>query len=298
MRIVAVILNWRRADLTIACLRSLRGTAPDVLPFVVDNASGDGSVERIRDAFPDQLILETEENLGYSGGNNAGFRAIIGELPEAVLVLNNDLELEAGCVQALVAALEADPDRAIVAPVHVRADDPTIIDFARGTIDVHDMEVHAPGRDEPGDPSQDVESDYAPGSAFLIRSAVLEELGGFDERFFLVWEDVDLALRARGAGYGRPLMVARARVRHHGSSSFGGAETPLYRYFFVRNSYLVAARHLRGWSRWRAMRRLDKRYRGWAESATDERIANAIRLGQRDALIARFGPAPEDLETD
>lgn len=297
MRITALILNWRRPDETIRCLASVRAHAPGIDVLVVDNASGDGSAELIRTADPHAEVLEHDRNAGYAGGNDAGFRALLAraEPPEAVLVLNNDVELLPGCVEALERAAIADPGRGLLAPVSCTRDDPEILDFHRARIDLPNLAVHALGRGERLDPDADVESDYAPGSAFLIRTRALRDLGGFHEDFFLVWEDVDLALRAAKAGYGRALIVADARVLHEGSVSFGGAATPLYRYFYVRNSYLLVRRHLSGLRRWRTERLLDRRYRGWVATTEDPRLRDAIALGIRHAHEGRFGPTPPEL---
>ena len=298
MRISALILNWKRPDETIRCLDSLRAHAPGVDVLVVDNASGDDSVARIRAAHPWVTIHENDRNAGYAGGNDAGFRVLLAQTtdrPDAVLVLNNDVEVLPGCVEALQAAAEADPGRGLFAPVSLMRDDPEILDFHRARIDLANLAVHALGRGERRDPTEDVESDYAPGSAFLIRRPALERLGGFHEDFFLVWEDVDLSLRAAKSGFGKTLVVADARVLHEGSVTFGGAESPLYRYFYVRNSYLLIRRHLSGLRRWRTERLLDRRYRGWVAKTDEPRLKAAIALGIEHAQANRFGPTPPEL---
>jgi len=94
--LVVVVLNWNGADDTIACLRSLEAALRefDFRLLVVDNGSRDGSVGRIRMEFPDTDILELPSNLGYAGGNNAGFRRAEEMGAEEVLFLNNDTVVE------------------------------------------------------------------------------------------------------------------------------------------------------------------------------------------------------------
>lgn len=293
MRVVAVILNWRRADLTLACLRSVQINAPQVTPLLVDNASGDGSCERLTREAPEVELLVTERNRGYAGGNLAGGQRALEMGADAILILNNDVTLEPGCAQALISAAAADPRRGIIAPLSLDARDTARIDFHTASLDLATLSIQARGRGSAALPVNDQESDYAPGSALLIRREAWEATGGFDERFFLVWEDVDLSLRVVQAGYKRPLVVSAARVLHEGSSTFGGAESARYRYYLARNAYLLADRHRRGPGRLRTRRLLNRRFEGWARSATDPAIADALRLGAAHGRAGRFGPGPD-----
>jgi hypothetical protein len=295
VRVVAVVLNWRRPEDTIACVASLR--AGTVVPqiIVVDNASGDASVEAIRAAHPDITLIEHVRNDGYAGGNNVGIaRALAGDA-EAVLVLNNDVEVAPDALEVLTAAQGG--SYRITAPLSVLAGSPGVIDFYTARVDLRNMALIARGRDEPepDPPFRDpVESDYATGSAMLIDADLLQTLGGFDERTFLVWEDVDLCLRARRAG-ARVLVAPAARVRHARGASFGADGSPLYKYFFVRNSFLILAEHGR-WP-WRARTRalIERRYEGWAGDPRDPVAARAIALGLEHGRTGRFGPPPPEL---
>lgn len=308
MRICALVLNWKRPEETLRCLASLRQHAPGMDVLVVDNASGDGSIERIRTVHPDVPVLENLSNAGYAGGNNAGFRLLQGadvpgtlhgnapQMPDAILVLNNDVQILDNTIPALIRAFENDPARGLIAPVSLSAEDPEVLDFHRAHVDLRNVAVNAQGRGERRTPAGDVESDYAPGSAFLITMAALNALGGFDERFFLVWEDVDLSLRCVDRGFGKPLIVADSQVLHEGSVSFGGAATPLYQYFFTRNSFLIVDKHLRGLRKLRATWLLRRRYSGWVSASPDELLAAAIDRGARDGYQGLFGPPPPDLD--
>lgn len=291
MKIVAVVLNWRRADDTIACVRAL--DAGEVI--VVDNASGDDSIERISAACPGAQVLAHHTNAGYAGGNNVGIAAALERGPDAVAILNNDVVVQPGALSIMAEHLRG--STGIVAPLSLLADTPGVIDFYTARVDLRNMALLARGRDEPEpDPplTEPVPTDYATGSAMLIEARLLRKLGGFDERFFLVWEDVDLSLRARAAG-ARILVVPRARVRHGRSRSFGIDGSPLYKYFFVRNSFLVVDEHVRWPWRKRTQALIDRRYQGWANTPGDPQAAAAIALGLEHGRARRFGPPPEDL---
>jgi GT2 family glycosyltransferase len=296
VKVVAVVLNWKRPDDTIGCVASLRETSPDTDVLVVDNASGDGSVEKIAAAHPGVDVLQNPENLGYAGGNNAGIARALEGGADAVLVLNNDLVLRGGCVDELVRALSTGPRASMVAPVSLLRDDPGVVDFWRARVDLPNMALNAEGRDERRIPYEDSESDYVTGSAFLARREMFETVGMFDERFFLVWEDVDLSLRTTKASGHKPLVISRAQVLHGRSVSFGGENSPLYNYFYARNSYLVARKHLGALAGKRARRMLDRRYAGWAGQAEPgSALQRAIARGREDGRAGRFGPPPADL---
>lgn len=294
MRISAVVLNWRRPQDTIAAVRSLRETAPEADVIVVDNASGDGSVDMISAGAPFARIIQNPSNLGYAGGNNTGIAAAVDGGADAVFVLNNDAIVRPGCVQTLAGALEENPRLGIAAPVSLKQDDPEVVDFYRARVDLRNMALLAYGRDERGVPTEDALTDYATGSAMLIRSTVLRRIGMFDERFFLVWEDVDFCLRAARAAHARAGVVARAQVLHGRSVSFGGEGTPRYQYFFVRNSFLVVAKHVRRPWKGRTRALLERRYRGWLGTA-EPAVREAIALGLEHGLAGRFGPTPPEL---
>jgi GT2 family glycosyltransferase len=248
--------------------------------------------------MPDVILLENTRNDGYAGGNNLGIDAALQTDPDAVFILNNDAEVRPGCIQTLAAALAADPVRMIAGPLSRRRDDPGLIDFYRAEIDLPHLAVHALLRDSrETPPSRIIPTDYATGSAMLIRADFLRGRGPFDERFYLVWEDVDLCLRARTAGGDRAVVaVPEAEVIHARSVSFGGDGSPLFRYFEVRNSFLLVAKHLRGLRLARTKRLLRRRYEGWMRKPdTPASTTRAIEAGLRDGLAGRFGPPPDEM---
>ncbi|MFN2613756.1 MAG: glycosyltransferase family 2 protein [Actinomycetota bacterium] len=296
LKVTAVVLNWKRPDDTIACVRSIHTTSPGTDVVVVDNASGDGSVARIKAAYPDITLIENEANLGYAGGNNAGIRRARDGGADAIFVLNNDVVVEPGCIGSLADMFEHGGEEAILAPVSLRADDPGICDFYTARVDLKNMALIAHGRDEPwSGGSRPVPTDYATGSALFI-SAAWASRGVFDERFFLVWEDVDLCRRAMYSTGVGAIVVPSARVMHARSVSFGGEGSPLYQYFYVRNSFLIVEKHASRFRKRRTRALLERRYRGWLDKrATTPAIRAAIDLGLQHGLSQRWGPPPAEL---
>ncbi|MFZ1768918.1 MAG: glycosyltransferase family 2 protein, partial [Caldilinea sp.] len=113
-----IILNWNGADETLACLRSLAAQdLSDWQVIVVDNGSADDSVARVRSAFPAATLLATGQNLGYAGGNNVGIHHALGQGAAHLCILNNDVLLAAGALQAMLDVLVRHPDAGVVTPL-------------------------------------------------------------------------------------------------------------------------------------------------------------------------------------
>lgn len=213
-----IVLNWNGRAWLERCLPALAAqTRPATEVVVVDNASSDDSVAWVRAAHPWVQVLALDTNLGFAAGNNRG---AAGTSVDALVFLNNDTEPDPDWLEHLVAAAIADPARALVSSRLVYWDRPDRIDSAGdgylrcgGGFKVHHGQ---PDATAPG--SREVFG--ACGAALLIRREWFETLGGFDETFFMVYEDVDLSYRARLRG-GRVWYAADARVRHGGSASMG-----------------------------------------------------------------------------
>jgi hypothetical protein len=216
-RTTAIVLNHDGARWLPACLDALGRQAGSFEVLVVDNASTDGSGAAC-ERLPGVRLLRLDENLGFAAGNNAGARAARGA--DYLVFLNNDTEAEPGWLEAIVGTLDARPDAALATSHIVRLDDPSVVDSAGdGYLRAGGAFKRWHGQRRP--PGMDVEEVFGVcGAAFAIRRAAFERLGGFDERFFMVYEDVDLSYRARLAGE-RCLYVPSAIVRHAGSGSLG-----------------------------------------------------------------------------
>lgn len=221
-RVVVVVLNWNEENDTAACLESIlaqRGVALEVL--LVDNASADGSGERLSRRFPTIAYLQTGANLGYTGGNNRGIEWARARGAAWVVVVNNDTIADPDCVHRLLAAASSDDRLAALAPLIVRYDDPARIWFAGGrfararAIGVHDHEgaFVEPTLRRVADAGTWRQCTFLTGCCLLLRLEALHDVGTFQEDFFAYGEDVDLSLRLRGAGW-RIGWVPRARLAH------------------------------------------------------------------------------------
>ena len=294
--VAAVVLTWNGREDTLACLASLESAPdrPDAI-VVVDNGSSDGTAEAVRERFPGVELLRSEENLGFAGGNNLGLARARELGADHVLVLNNDAEVEAGAVRALVEEAARRPDAGSLGSKILFADPPGLIWFAGARFDPRSgYNGRQLGYREPDDGRFDAvsETDRACGAAMLVPRAVLDAVGGFDEGLFLYSEDVEWSLRARRAGY-RHYVVPASVVRHHVSAAGGGEGSPLTLYYGVRNTLVVCERYapLGPVGTWR--RRLVLLGAHLVQALRSPRRTAGVRAvlsGFRDALRGRLGP--------
>ncbi len=250
-----VVLNWNGGDDTVACLASLaRVDYPRLRVVVVDNGSTDDSADRIAALFPAIPLLRTGANRGYAGGNNVGIRHCLANDPaEFCLLLNNDTIVDPSFVGELVEAAARHPEAGLFSPKIYFASRPRVLWFAGARWNRLRSDFFHVGYDEV-DGAADVDApdatdaessatDFASGCALFFRRDVPARIGTLDERYFLLFEEVDYCYRARRAGFGC-VVAPRAKVWHKVSSAMGAWDAPLPSYFHTRNRLLFGERHL------------------------------------------------------
>lgn len=208
------LIAMANPQLLAACLRSLPAAAEglDWDLHVVDNQALPECLADVRAAFPEAVVHANRERLGFGANHNQVLRPTV-ERDEAryVLVLNDDVELEPGCVRELVDAADADPRLAAVGPSLVGEDGSP--QFSLQPFPTWRGEVSGALRPRTVDGNAD--QGWLNGSCLLLRAEAVREVGGFDEEFFLFYEDVDLGLRLHHAGW-RSAIAPAARAVHHG----------------------------------------------------------------------------------
>lgn len=238
--VLTVLLNFRTADMTLKALeaayRETAGIAGAIT--VVDNDSGDGSYEKIRDTvsargWHDRVrVVASGNNGGFGAGNNVAIRLGLpdGSAPDFVYLLNSDAFPEPGSVQILLDAILAHPQCGFAGGYTFGEDGayhntafrfPGILsefESAAGTGPIsfflRRFIVAMPA------PKQSMNVDWLAGASLMIRRKALDDIGLFDERFFLYFEETDLCLRARRAGWSARY-VKESRIMHIGSVSTG-----------------------------------------------------------------------------
>ena len=243
-----LVINWNGREHLRDCFDSLLESRHENVRFVlVDNGSTDGSVAFVRERYGHDRrveILELGENLGWSGGNNAGIRRALEAGAAYVFLLNNDTRVHAGVFEKTVALAERSPEVGVVAPKMVLFDQPFVLnsvgllcsragaswDIGAGRLDGAEWDGHAPVIG-------------ACGGACLIRTGMLARTGLLPEEFVIYLDDLDLCLRAWDAGYEvRP--CPEAVVEHKFSASMGEGDRARHKYFLAtRNRFLVVLRN-------------------------------------------------------
>lgn len=215
---------------TLESLRPLDGTRV----VVVDNGSEDDSVPMLRERFPEVELIALEQNIGFGRALNLAVERIPGD---PVIFLNNDVECESGFVRELMAGLSADVDA--VAGVLVQKASPELVDSAGVVVEADTLMAFDYLHGESVSQLDSAPPPLGPtGGAALFRHDVFRELGGFDERIFVYYEDVDLALRMRLRG-ARCALAPGARGIHGYSATLGARTGRKYEMTGWSRGYLL-----------------------------------------------------------
>jgi GT2 family glycosyltransferase len=255
-RVAVVVPSWNTVDLLSNCLRSLSAQDLPLEIFVVDNGSSDGSLELLRREEVTHLALP--RNVGFAAAVNLG----VGRTSAPrVLVLNADTVVEGGAIETMAAALDDDRSLGGVQPriLQLTPDAGDSVDEARLysagqalTRDGRAVELGA-GQPQVAGPRGQTEIFGVCGAACLLRREMFDQLGGYDERYFSFYEDVDLNVRARIAGW-RFAYVPQAVVWHLGNAAWiAGAARPT-----AWNARLVARNRLATQAKFMPLRALSR----------------------------------------
>ncbi|HEU5102490.1 MAG TPA: glycosyltransferase family 2 protein, partial [Roseiflexaceae bacterium] len=207
------------------------------------NGSGDGSVETIRARFPDVALLPIGVNLGFAKAANIGIAHALARGAAGILLLNNDTTVAPDTVRRLAKALVSSERAGVLSAKIFLADQPGRLWKVGGAYRDGNAIDLGSGELDTGQYDQ-AQLDFVYGCAMLLSAPMLYAIGGFDERFFMYYEDVDLCLRARAAGYDVAL-APDAHVWHLGSRSTS-AKPALKLYYEARSRLLFYAKHLSG----------------------------------------------------
>src|SRR4051794_8437505 len=236
MRLLIVIVNYRTADLTIDCLRSL---APELADWpdtsarvvVTDNLSGDGSIERVGEAIRANgwsdwaTTMPLAQNGGFAYGNNAAIRPALAasDRPDYVLLLNPDTVIRPGAVRTLVEFMESHP-RAGIAGSRLEDPDgtvqrslfrfPTVLNEFNTALRLGLVNRLLGSRViAPKPPEGDATGDWVAGASMIVRGKVFDDVGLMDEKYFMYYEEVDFCRAAARAGW-QCWYVPASRVVH------------------------------------------------------------------------------------
>jgi GT2 family glycosyltransferase len=249
-----VVVSWNVRDLLAACLRSIQAGPVDLVPpggssigdrlhvevIVVDSGSQDGTAAMLDEQFPWAQIIDTGENVGFTKGNNIGIAAAQGRY---VFLLNPDTEIVTDALPRMVVYLDRHPRVGVVGPQLLESDRTTVQSSRRrfptlvtALFESTWLQPFAPRGvlkryyvlDEPDDRTFRV--DWVTGAALMTRRAVLDQVGGLDENYFMYSEELDWCRRAKEADW-HVVYLPSAQVVHHGGKSSEQAAAQRHIYF-------------------------------------------------------------------
>jgi hypothetical protein len=243
-RVTAVVLNWNNYDDSRRCLDALLSSGyANLRIIVVDNASTDGSHDRLLASYPQLEHRRNDKNLGFSRGCNAGIREALKEDACAfVLLVNNDCQVAHGSIESAVAAAESDGGIGVVTAKIL--DEKGRIWHAGGTISLMRGQSRTRGFREMdiGQFQEACDTEWASGALMLITRAVLERVGLLPEQYFFGVEEWDFSLSVRNAGY-RIRYVPAFWGIHPGGGSHDNHD-PKFAYNYYRNKLIFQEKHL------------------------------------------------------
>ena len=248
MDLSIIIINWNSVEFLRECLRSIFAQANDFSfeVIVLDNGSFDGSAEMLADEFSEVRFIQGEENLGFAKANNLASQIALGKY---LLFLNPDTEIRGRALILLVEAARTFPEGGAFGARLLNSDGtlqtsciqafPTI---RNQFLDSNCLRRLFPGSGLWGTAALFTQS-RAPesvegisGACLLTRRGLFQQLGGFSERYFMYFEDMDYCLRCAKAGC-RNYFVPAAEVVHHGGKSSGGEHSKFSSVMMVESAW-------------------------------------------------------------
>ena len=255
MRIAVVILNWNTEGFLRKFLPGLVRSVEAVHGaevVVADNASTDGSVQVVRELFPDVEILVFERNLGFTGGYNEAFRLLEQSHPEMeyFLLINSDIEVGQAWLEPLVEWMDTHPECGACAPKLHSYQQRDMFEYAGaagGFIDKYGYpfcrgRVLKTLERDMGQYDSPAEVFWATGACLMVRSELWKRLGGLDSRFFAHMEEIDLCWRMKLEGYSVNV-VPSSMVWHVGGGTLP-ASSPMKLFLNYRNNLLMLSNNL------------------------------------------------------
>ena len=300
--VAVILINWNGWKDTITAIKSIEACVfKSWKIFVVDNASSDDSVSRLRDLGPNCILLESKENLGFAGGCNLAARVAEEHGIPYLFFLNNDAKVEPETLSHLVRTSRTLNNDAVLGAVVRYFPSGEIQFLGSSRSSLYGTPDWYPGLETELCRHGDlIETDFVFGAAMFVPTSLWKTLGSFDEKYFLNFEETDWCYRASDSGH-RCLIVKSAIVHHEANLSIGGFESPIQIYFMQRNRLLFCERHGTPRQIWRAYRNafnhlIDRFSQARRATDTQRSIKNlqflATLLAVKDYALRRFGDCP------
>lgn len=247
-KVVISILTWNGYIDTMACLESIyEMNYENYEVVVIDNGSSDNSFEIIRNKYPLAYIIQSKENLGYTGGNNIVMRYALEQRADYVWLLNNDTVVERNALLELIDYIEKRKNVGLVSSTIYYKSHPDRIQYAGSYIDLDTLDVIYPENNDIENRKIFEEGKNAClwGTALLIRTELIERIGYLNEKYFAYWEDTEYSIRSLKEGY-RNAICVESKVYHNTEPPQNKPKTPHFYFYMTRNEYMLKSRLLKG----------------------------------------------------
>lgn len=230
-----ILVNYNGDKDTIDCVKSLLQI--DYSNFeiiIVDNASA--TQQELEKMLPSEVVyIKSNENLGFSGGNNLGIKYAIKNNADYVLLLNNDTVVDKSFLKALVEAAQKHIDAGIITGKILYYDKPDYVWYAGGYMNLNRARIHHDHIQEKDDfPDDDRIVSFATGCLMMMPQNIIREVGMLNDAFFMYSEDAEFCSRIQNVER-KILYTPKAKIYHKVSSSSGGAGSKLSQYYRARN---------------------------------------------------------------
>lgn len=258
-KLAVILINYNSLDYTKACVISILENET-IIPhiIIVDNHSQEPGIEKLKALHPNIHILLAEDNLGFGNGNNFGVDwALKNTDCQYIFLLNNDTIIQKNTLTILMQAYERYPDAGIISPAIVFLDQPDLLWYGGGHMQWYKGSVIIENYKKPlQEHLIEKQTNFASGCAMLIKTSIWQKLGGFDKRFFMYEEDLELSLRMQQ--HKLPIYYIPSAVIQHkvqGSmkhSQFYPRQHPknpklaFFIYHMIKNKLLTMYMHAKG----------------------------------------------------
>ncbi len=240
-----IIVNWNGLEhLKIALPALAKQTYRPLTVYVVDHASSDGSVAWIKKEHPSVKLLEMTKNLGFAGGNNMGIARALADGHDYLFLLNNDTDLPASTLSKMVHFMDQHPRIGIAQPKLLLMDHPDTLDSCGSYLSKTGFILHVGVEAKDGPEFSKVRPMFTiKGAAMIVRRAVFEQIGAFDNDFFAYFEETDLCWRAWLAGW-KVYYAPVATVYHKMGGSTAKIGSPTINFHSYKNRLMSLFKNL------------------------------------------------------
>jgi GT2 family glycosyltransferase len=297
---LAIICNWNKRDDLDRCLTTLRASSPEGLfdTVVVDNASTDDSVAMVREKHPWARVHVNPENLGGTGGFNAGMRIALAEGYDYYWLMDNDIVVHRGAFEALRKTMDGDRRIGLVGSRVLYLEDPEVTQEIGGRVEWSSGRLLQMDKDATDRDARLNDVDFASACSLFARTAAARQAGIWDPGYFVTFDDVDWGVRMKRAGW-RVVASSEAVVEHASFFSRRPKQGLVTCYYSVRNALYFFRRHNGRARNLRLMFHVFRRFLGDAalyRRAGEHGQATALRAAMGDFFRRRMGKCPHAID--